>query len=361
MIHTKGRFVGSLLICLLMSCGEGEGEGESKDADKAKPVESDKDKVDDKKPVDEKKPDPKGGGEGTTETFTKLSNLSQIVGTWELASIKSESGAVASKNGVSFFTYMADSTFSTESTALSISIGSIQASNACTAYSNGKIQISSDNVISSDTLLIAISGKCHENFTGMSMYQEDKDNSYSVTVTPTKLRKRVNFSYNDLVKGPQTDAIIYEYNKVVTDTWDGNGLNPKYSGSWELEKVYYNSVCDTTEAGYSDLTLFGKRALSIQGTAYTATLTNFGFSAESACSGVESGTASKDGLKLKTTATATDACTAEEPDPPGYKVLRERDLVTHTGKIVSAMSTEEDSVDCPLGYVSAIISIYKKK
>lgn len=297
---------------------------------------------------------------------TPVSSQSELIGSWALESMSvlEDKNIAVVVSGINILSFRANNTVISELSAFTLSVGDVpKDTENCTSYSSGKFQLTVDTLVNSEAVRGAVSGTCYDIDETPSV-ASDPDFSSKVSKSDNKLLLANEFTYKDGSGGSKKGTVVAVYTKNSEDTWDGNGLDPRFQGSWQYGKRFGERTCNDPEPERGEHGLAGTAKVTVDGVTFKSDFTDFAIGAGEKCTASDTGTIEPG--KLTNTwkqGTFTAECIKTEPDPAGYVEFIDREFVTSSGKWIgiNSMFLPDDECADKGEYRSRSISIIDKQ
>jgi hypothetical protein len=287
------------------------------------------------------------------EAASPVTDGALIRGTWvyESVSIKTDTADQAVTNGLSKLSLLGNGTFSESSEASTYSIAGTVLDSNCTRYLTGKWQVTNGVLLLTDMYVAATSGNCNGLSYTPIVEKAGSDQSRTAGLSGNKLLLAADFSYTGTDGTPKTGRTTSTLTKESEETWDGSGLNPRFSGTWKVNKIYVDDVCGLPTDSHTELVLKGTAQITIAGATYSSILSGFAVGSEPGCDATDNGTvAPLPPYDFKTSQVTVSAdCGKTSVTPPGEVDLLNRSLISASGKLVSYYAKGDPVTKCTEG------------
>ncbi len=268
-----------------------------------------------------------------SSTTESIASIGDIEGSWVLDSVafRDNSSQAITLSGINKLRVRPNGTFLIDSRGVTLSGGGQILIDSCTAITSGKIELAGQKVLYSDRVQVVFSGDCTGEESSLNpppRADSIPDTSANISRIDDKLLISFEFTYLDNQGNSKKDTIEYNYLHASDETWDGDGLDSDFIGTWGLDKVYLNWVCDYNSSYHkvSELAVAGQYQIAFQADQYAESFINFAVGSADKCTANTTGSisASKFGFTMSQIS-ASSPCAAEEED--GDTVTERRNIV----------------------------------
>jgi hypothetical protein len=304
-----------------------------------------------------------GGGSGGG-SLSSVGNIAEAVGIWNLTSsaVKEYPNESIVSSGTRQIRIRKDGSFFTQSTAYSVSAGNTEFLTSCSGYSSGKISVSDGSYTTTENVVAHISGNCGGESVGPTTYK-DIDGAGKLYRNGNSLQGELETTH--LENGVSKKVtFVQTFTKSADESWDGNGLDPNFSGTFALSNYYEDYECtDTNDGSYNtEIPFSGSLKISISGSSFTSTQNALKIGSLAACTATSAGTIAPQSLKIRLNQTSvSDAC-ADQSTDANVVTSFDRDVVGIGTKWASFNHFSYPDNSCTGGYASVkTIMIYDKQ
>ncbi len=287
-----------------------------------------------------------------------MTDPSQLTSAWTTKSLSIQNSAnqAVAYSGNDTLIFRQNGTFFKSSVASSISVAGTDISKNCTAYSSGNWTLSNGSIALTSAYIGVISGSCDSN--GAVSIVPVSDVSYSAILVNGQLNFTYPFTYKDSSGNSQNGSMVVTYTQGAAETWDGTGIDPRFTGSFTVKSFYANYICTNSQAN-NDQSASGTVGFSgtvtnvVTGTSYTYTENNYIVGTQPACTGTSQGTLSVKPLEVDPSDSSDSTACIEgifsNAVPTGDVNLLNRDIATNSNQWVNFEDVKIPDSNCQGG------------
>ena len=301
-----------------------------------------------------------------------VSSSKVILGTWLLESISLKSdGLRVATTGTQTLTLRVNGSYFLAFEAFTSTISGVTGTSGCTEYLSGDWKLSNGNIQLTNSRAGLFSGNCYGN-TGPAILTLTDEAKQVFSIDERQLNFVSPISYVDGQGRSQIDYVVSKYSRIAEDKWDGNGLDPRFQGSFKLKLASVNYTCagsldptDKSRAGPLNLT--GTTSLEVTGDGrFKFAEIDSANSGGPTCSGEVTGVFDySNALALRTNvdSESTECVKGEFTSATSNGEIRvlDRDIVPIDKKWVQLSYSRYPNKHCSDGYSdSQVISVWEK-
>ena len=301
-----------------------------------------------------------------------VSSSKVILGTWLLESISLKSdGLRVATTGTQTLTLRVNGSYFLAFEAFTSTISGVTGTSGCTEYLSGDWKLSNGNIQLSNSRAGLFSGNCYGN-TGPAILTLTDEAKQVFSIDERQLNLVSPISYVDGQGRSQIDYVVSKYSRIAEDKWDGNGLDPRFQGSFKLKLTTLNYTClassdPTDKSAAGPLNMMGTTSLEVaaDGT-FRAAEIDSAIAGGPTCSGEVKGIFDlSDALVLRATVTSESADCVKgrftSATSDGEIRVLERDITPTDKKWVQLSHSRYPNQNCSNGYADQqFISVWEK-